>query len=94
MSAKGFDFDGELVEDRRAHKVLGVHYDADAEGTAWFDPAMKAMQAKIDARLPGLVNTDRCRRPAAARSTRPRHVSSSDRQPPLFFLYEIARTTR
>ena len=33
-----------------------MHYEADAAGTVWFDPAMKALQAKVDARLPGLVN--------------------------------------
>ncbi len=86
VSARGFDVDGDLIEDYRAHKLLGVHYDADAAGTVWFDPAMKALQAKIDAKLPGLVNRVD---PADCGCAQRVLVSSqSDRQPTLFFLYD------
>lgn len=86
VSAHGFDIDGDLVEDYRAHKVLGVHYDADAPGTVWFDPALKALQAKVDARLPGLVN--RIDPAWCGCAQRVLVTSHSDRQPALYFLYD------
>jgi dienelactone hydrolase len=91
VSAPGFDVSGALIEDYRANKVLGVRYDADAPGTAWFDPAMKALQAKIDALLPGLVN--RIEPATCGCASRVLVVSSSDRQPPLYFLYDRADGT-
>ncbi|HEY8974006.1 MAG TPA: prolyl oligopeptidase family serine peptidase [Burkholderiaceae bacterium] len=86
VSARGFDIAGDLVEDYHAHQVLGVHYDADAEGTVWFDPAMKALQAKIDARLPGLVN--RIDPADCGCAQRVLVTSHSDHQPPVYFLYD------
>jgi len=86
VNARGFDIDAALIEDCRAHKVLGVHYEADAAGTAWFDPGMKALQAKVDARLPGLINQID---PAdCGCAQRVLVTSHSDRQPRLFFLYD------
>ncbi len=91
VSAKGFDIDGELVEDFKSHRLLGVHYDADAAGTVWFDPDMKALQAKVDARLPGLVNQID---PAdCGCAQRVLVTSHSDRQPQLFFLYDRGSDT-
>lgn len=49
-----YDFDGRLLTS--ADKLLGVRLTTDAETTEWFDPAMKALQARIDARLPSTVN--------------------------------------
>ena len=86
VSARGFDIDGQLVNDFHAHKVLGVHYDADAPGTVWFDPAMKALQARIDARLPGLVN--RIDPADCGCAQRVLVTSHSDHQPELYFLYD------
>ena len=86
VSLKGFDFRGTLIEDRRQHKVLGVHYTADAAGTVWFDPSMTALQAKIDARLPGLINIVDLASCGCA--NRVLVTSHSDRQPALFFLYD------
>jgi dienelactone hydrolase len=91
LSAKGFDVSPELIQDLKARKLLGIRYMADAGGTAWFDPAMKAMQAKVDARLPGLVNAIT---PASCGcAARVLVVSTSDRQPALFHLYEPATDT-
>ena len=56
VSIKGFDFRGWLIQDWVHHRVLGVHYEADADGTAWFDPDMAALQERVDKALPGLVN--------------------------------------
>ncbi len=54
LALQGYDFSGTLVVDK--NKLLGVHYTSDAAGTIWYDDAMKAMQAKVDAFLPGTVN--------------------------------------
>ncbi len=86
VSAKGFDIDGALVDDYRTHKVLGVHYEADAAGTVWFDPAMKSLQAKVDAKLPGLIN--RIDPADCGCAQRVLVTSHSDRQPDLFYLYD------
>ncbi|WP_284616265.1 alpha/beta hydrolase family protein [Aquabacterium humicola] len=86
LGVAGFDFDGQLVFDRRAGKLLGVHYTSDAPATEWLDPSHRQLQEKIDKRLPGLVN-----RLAAAECGCSRWMvitSQSDRQPPLFFLYD------
>ena len=91
VNARGFDIRPVLVEDYRAHKVLGVHYDADAAGTVWFDPAMKALQAKIDARLPGLIN--RVDPADCGCAQRVLVTSHSDRQPDLYFLYDRSDDT-
>ena len=54
VSLDGFDFSGHLIISN--NKLLGVRVHADAEGTAWFDPAMQALQQTVDAKLPGMVN--------------------------------------
>ncbi len=56
VTIKGFDFSGWLIQDWSRHRVLGVHYAADADGTAWFDPEMAALQDRVDKALPGLIN--------------------------------------
>ena len=83
---KGFDFNGSLINDTTHHKVLGVHYDADADGTAWFDPTMDALQKEIDAKLPGLVN--RIDPASCGCANRVLVTAHSDRQPALYFLYD------
>jgi len=86
LSAKGFDVNPTFIEDERAHKLLGMHYKTDAAGTVWFDPALKALQEKVDARLPGLVNQID---PASCGcASRVLVTSWSDHQPPLYFLYD------
>ena len=85
-SIRGFDFHGNIVNDQAHHRVLGVHYEADADGTAWFDAAMTDLQRKIDARLPGLVN--RIDAASCGCATRVMVTSHSDRQPALYFLYD------
>jgi dienelactone hydrolase len=88
---KGFDFEGSLVNDQAHHKVLGVHYQADADGTAWFDPAMAALQKEVDAKLPGMVN--RIDPASCGCANRVLVVSHSDHQPALYFLYDRKTTT-
>lgn len=50
----GYDFDGDLVQNR--DKVLGVVLTTDARANEWFAPEMKTLQDKIDKLLPVTVN--------------------------------------
>jgi acetyl esterase/lipase len=54
ISLPGFDFHGEFIMDTK--RLLGLRYETDAESTVWFDPALKALQAKVDALLPATIN--------------------------------------
>jgi dipeptidyl aminopeptidase/acylaminoacyl peptidase len=83
-----FDFEGELVNG--AGKLLGIRYTADAEGVAWFDPAMKAAQEAVDKLLPGRVNA----LSVGVRSETPYVLvtSWSDHQPRIYMIYD--RDTR
>ena len=62
VSTPGFDFSGSFVVDGDGRKLLGVRVLTDAETTAWFSPRMKALQQRVDARLPGRINRLSCRR--------------------------------
>lgn len=62
VSTPGFDFTGSLVTDADTGRLLGVRTDTDAEGTTWFDPALKRVQQLADEKLPGYVNRLTCRR--------------------------------
>jgi len=86
LSTHGFDIDPALVIDERAHKVLGVRYTTDAAATAWFDSDLKALQARIDAALPGTVN--RIDLGACGCAARAVVTSSSDRQPARYYLFD------
>jgi dienelactone hydrolase len=85
----GFDFLGSLEQDYAAKRILGVHFTGDAQGTAWLDPGMKAIQDKVDALLPASTNRihcgSDCRKPPAVVV-----VASSDRMPPAYFVYTPA----
>jgi dipeptidyl aminopeptidase/acylaminoacyl peptidase len=83
---KGYDFNGSIVFDPEAKRLLGLHYETDAPGTVWLDPTMKAIQADIDAKLPGRVNRIDCERCLGA----PNLVvtSLSDQLPAAYFLYQ------
>jgi dipeptidyl aminopeptidase/acylaminoacyl peptidase len=85
VETKGYDFDGDLIENHA--RLLGVRYQTDAIGTAWFDPAMQALQAKIDKLLPSTVNVVSV---AAAGDAQWALVRSySDVQPAVYLLYNL-----
>jgi len=86
LSVKGFDFTGTLVQDWGKHRVLGVHYAADADGTVWFDPEMAALQDRVDQALPGLINIIDAADCGCAQ--RVLVTSWSDRQPAQFRLFD------
>ncbi|MRX08529.1 prolyl oligopeptidase family serine peptidase [Pseudoduganella sp. FT25W] len=54
VNLEGYDFNGQLIMDK--DKLLGVRHLTDAWGTTWLDPAMQAMQAKVDQLLPNTAN--------------------------------------
>jgi acetyl esterase/lipase len=92
VSAPGFDFSGSLLGGREAEELgrtLGVRLVSDGETTVWFDPARKALQAAVDAALPGRINRMSCRRcghPEAVVLVR----SFSDQHPGELLLYRPA----
>ena len=71
-------------------KLLGIRYTIDASVTHWMDPAMAAMQAKIDDMLPSTINQI-----AVPKSNGDAQVavieSYSDRSPEVFYLYDAQR---
>jgi dipeptidyl aminopeptidase/acylaminoacyl peptidase len=88
VNIKGFDFDGRIMFDPDTKKALGITYLSDADGAVWFDPALKADQEAVDKLLPSTVNSIACNRCSTSR-----HVvvtAYSDRQSPVYFLYERA----
>jgi dipeptidyl aminopeptidase/acylaminoacyl peptidase len=54
VELQDYDFRGQFVIAN--NKLLGVRVLADAESTVWFDPGMKALQARVDKLLPGMIN--------------------------------------
>jgi dipeptidyl aminopeptidase/acylaminoacyl peptidase len=89
LSLPGYDFRGSLVVDSKAGQLVGVKFETDAEGAVWLNPQMKAIQAEIDQKLPGLINQISCH---ACLSDETLLVSSSsDRQPPIYSIYEPAK---
>jgi dipeptidyl aminopeptidase/acylaminoacyl peptidase len=79
----GFDFKGHLILSKQ--RLLGVRIHADAQGTVWLDPAMKALQEQIDQRLPGAVNL--LTPPARPETAWVLVESSSDKQPRRTLVY-------
>jgi dipeptidyl aminopeptidase/acylaminoacyl peptidase len=86
VDIEGFDFSGGFEQDYVARKILGVHVLADAAGTEWLDPAMKAIQQKINVLLPQTINHISC----AMDCAKPPAVlvrAQSDRQPTSYYVY-------
>jgi len=86
VNVKDFDFEGSLRKDPVAKRILGVDFLADAPGTVWTDPAMKAVQARIDAWLPSTVNQISCSNCLDAPYLLVR--ASSDREPGAVLVFD------
>ncbi len=81
-----YDFDATAEFDFKARKLLGFHYLADAQGTAWLDSRFAEYQKKIDAALPATINTISC---GDCLSSRYLLIhANSDRRPTGYFLYD------
>ncbi|WP_348699895.1 alpha/beta fold hydrolase [Duganella fentianensis] len=86
VETPGFDFHGAPEIDRATGKLLGFQLHTDAGTTVWLDPKLKAEQAKIDAALPGTINTVSCAQDCSA-SPVLLIAAVSDRQPLQYILY-------
>jgi len=86
VSAPGFDFDGHVINEGHG-AALGVHVTTDGEGSVWFHPALKALQAEAETRFPGRINRINCRR-----CGQPDMValvySFNDREPGQYWVYQ------
>ncbi len=88
LATPGFEPDVLPVRDRNSRRLLGVQLDVDAATTQWFDPGLRDLQARADARFPGRVNVLSC-----SPCDKPRSVlvySYSDTDPGMFLLYRTA----
>ena len=95
VNTPGFDYQGGVVTDWHTGRTLGVRANTDAETTVWLEPRMQALQAEMDAALPGLVNRITCRRcvdeTGAASTAGVALVESfSDRDPGSFWVWRAA----
>jgi dipeptidyl aminopeptidase/acylaminoacyl peptidase len=86
VNTPGYDFNGQLVYDRKAGRLLGVHYETDAQGTAWLDKGMQELQGDVDKLLPGAVNRIDCELCISVPTVLV--TSSADRIPPKYYLYD------
>ena len=87
-AARGFDLHPRFIASDT--QLLGLRYQIDAEVTQWLDPAMKALQATVDTRLPATAN--RLSVPARGDSPWVLVEAFADVQPRLTYLYTT--TTR
>ena len=81
----GYDFTGNLV--RSGENVLGVRVRTDADRIVWFDPAMEAVQKKLDATLAGTINLMSF--PSGNHSEWALVKSYSDVRPLAYYVYHI-----
>ena len=81
-----YDFSGTLITGTAG--LLGVRYGTDTQHTAWFAPAMAQAQQAVDKLLPGRVNA----LSVGVHAATPFMLvtSSSDRQPPVYMLFNRA----
>ena len=85
LQSDRYDLEPELIT--QAHRLLGLRYQVDASATHWIDPAMAALQDKIDAMLPSTINEISV--PAGAGDAGVVLLKSfSDRAPEAFYVYD------
>jgi dipeptidyl aminopeptidase/acylaminoacyl peptidase len=90
LELKGYDFDGQLVLNG-AGAVIGVRYLTDARATHWFDGGMRKIQEQVDTMLQSTNNRIDCG--DCDQRERVLVVSSSDRQPPIYSLFDAKAGT-
>ena len=61
LTTPGFDTLDNIVVERRDGRLLGFSITTDATSQVWLSPEMKALQAKVDAKLQGTINIIQCR---------------------------------
>ena len=85
VALAGYDLEPNFVYDAQAKRLAGIHFETDAPGSVWFDPAMKAAQIEVDKQLPATVNILNCTRCTQVPTVLV--TSVSDRSPATFYLY-------
>lgn len=86
VSVSGYDFSGSLIFDYTKNVLLGVRYLNDASSTHWLDAEMKALQTKVDEKLPSTINDIQIGREGLARHVIVR--AYSDTQSPVFLSFD------
>jgi dipeptidyl aminopeptidase/acylaminoacyl peptidase len=76
------DLNGGLLIDRDKNRVIGLTYQADRPGVAWFDEDWARLQKSVDAALPGRRNL------LAGAGTRALVMSYSDTDPGTYYLFD------
>ena len=84
LASAEYDIDPDFIATK--DKLLGIRYQIDAEVTAWFDPAMQAVQTSVDALLPATAN--RISVPAHSATNFVLVQSFSDVQPSQYALFD------
>jgi dipeptidyl aminopeptidase/acylaminoacyl peptidase len=77
------DLNGGLVFDRIKNRVVGVTYQADRPGVAWFDADRARLQQAVDAALPAHRNL------ISSQGSRALVYSYSDTDPGRYYLFDI-----
>lgn len=86
VSTPGFSGGVGVIQSRRDGALLAVDVLTDASSRVWLLPELKAIQAKVDAKLPGRINRVSC-----GGCSKPVNVlvhSSSDRHPGEYLIYQ------
>jgi dipeptidyl aminopeptidase/acylaminoacyl peptidase len=84
LASDEFDVQPQLLTSQ--DHVLGIRYETDSWSTVWLDPGMKALQARLDKRLPGRVNSIQLPRSALPETVLVK--SYADRLPASWVLYD------
>jgi hypothetical protein len=90
LAATGFDVGDSArpLIDRASKELLGWRYVLDTTYTKWINPVMLGQQERIDKAIPYHVNVIACQNCLDAK--RWLVTSLSDREPPVFSLFEVA----
>lgn len=80
-----YDASESLIFSRKLQKIVGVRYDAERPTTLWLDQKFKALQAALDAALPGTQNSISS---FNDEETAFIVTASSDRDPGSFYLFD------
>lgn len=88
IETPGFDSQASPIYEYGSNTLVGVSTEGDSQVLTWFAPAMKEVQKKADALLPGRVNYLRCG--ACINPNRILVMSYSDTSPMEYLLYSVA----
>lgn len=85
-----YDFNGTVVRDPRTHQILGLSMQRTIPTTQWFSEEYRAVQKFLESNFPGKVVRAW---PADQSGNRIFLQAYSDRQPPTFYVADLAKRT-